>query len=861
MAKVAPVSATVRPDVLGRLLVIPSMLDVLPDAGAMAVFLGAALREVPGVASVTLAVEGVIYPSQRSKGAQDRLATEASPPNASAQRNFPLSSPRRQYGHLLLSLENRAAFQAYEPYIGNIANIVATVLENRAFLKDISEKNRRLQDLLTHLEDRVEERTQELMAEVTRRRQLEQDLRATNEQLELAASVFTHAREGILITDAQGTILDVNKAFTHITGYGREEALGRNPRLLKSGLQEASFYRAMWRDLTEKGYWCGEMWNRRKDGEVYAEMLTISAVCNAEGQTQRYVALFSNITLQKIHQQELEHIAHYDTLTNLPNRTLLSDRLHQAMAQAVRHHKRLAVAYIDLDGFKAINDTHGHEAGDYLLITVASRMAKALRDEDTLARLGGDEFVAVLIDVGTLVACQPILQRLLTAAAQPVQWGSATLQVSASLGATFYPQAEALDADQLLRQADQAMYQAKLSGKNGYRLFNVESARNTRYHHANLDHLQQALAQNQFVLYYQPKVNMGTGQILGAEALIRWQHPDQGLLLPGQFLPALAEHPLSTAVGAWVMATALAQLAQWHATGQSLTVSINLRSEHLQQPNFMAHLQHLLAQYPAPLARYLEIDLLETSTLQDVDHLARIIEACQDMGVQFALDDFGAGCSSLIHLKQLPVAQVKIDQSFVRNMLMDPQDLALIEGVIDLAGAFQRQVVAEGVETLAHGKLLLQLGCNLAQGYSIAHPMPAGELLPWATDWQVATLWRRQRPLNHDDWPLLVAPMEMATWMRAMNAPGQTTGRGHPAAPIRPSPHLEAWMQGAGQRRYGHHPYFQRAQRLYHTLAQVPHHSSASAMSQANLQDIRHRQQQLSGYLKAIEHLSRLDWI
>jgi diguanylate cyclase (GGDEF)-like protein/PAS domain S-box-containing protein len=469
MANPASVPLSVSPEVLGRLLIIPSMLDVLPDSGAMAIFLGAALRDVPGVAYITLCVDGIVYPSYFPRGSKEHSAVPDAP--ALAQHSLPLASPRHQYGHLLISVDDDPAFTAYEPYVRNIANIVTTVLENRAFLQDIQGKNRRLQDLLTHLEERVEERTRELTAEVARRQQLEQDLRATNEALELAASVFTHAREGIFITDAQGTILEVNKAFTHITGYSRQEALGRNPRMLKSGLQEESFYRVLWRDLTEKGYWCGEIWNRRKDGELYAEMLTISAVRNAQGETQRYVALFSNITLQKVHQQELEHIAHYDALTNLPNRLLLADRLHHAMVQVVRHHRRLAVAYIDLDEFKAVNDTHGHEAGDYLLITVAHRMAQVLREADTLARLGGDEFVAVLADVDTPAASQPIFQRLLMAAAQPVQWGTATLQVSASLGAAFYPQGETLDADQLMRQADQAMYQAKMSGKNRYAFF------------------------------------------------------------------------------------------------------------------------------------------------------------------------------------------------------------------------------------------------------------------------------------------------------------------------------------------------------------------------------------------------------
>ncbi|MFH7245359.1 MAG: diguanylate cyclase domain-containing protein [Spirulina sp.] len=469
MANPAPVPLSVSPEVLGRLLIIPSMLDVLPDLGAMAIFLGAALREVPGVAHITLCVRGAVYPTHFPGGGKHTAtAPDASP---LVQRSLPLSTPRHQYGHLLISVDNELAFTAYEPYIRNIANIVATVLENRAFLQDIQEKNRRLQNLLTHLEERVEERTQELTDEVARRQELEQELRATNEALELAASVFTHAREGIFITDAQGTILEVNKAFTYITGYAREEALGHTPRMLKSGLQEEAFYRALWRGLTEKGYWCGEIWNRRKDGELYAAMMTISAVHNPQGETQRYVALFSNITLQKVHQQELEHIAHYDALTNLPNRLLLADRLHHAMVQAVRHHRQLAVAYIDLDAFKAVNDTYGHEAGDHLLITVAHRMAQVLREADTLARLGGDEFVAVLAEVDTPAASQTIFQRLLMAAAQPVPWGTATLQVSASLGAAFYPQGEILEADQLLRQADQAMYQAKLSGKNRYALF------------------------------------------------------------------------------------------------------------------------------------------------------------------------------------------------------------------------------------------------------------------------------------------------------------------------------------------------------------------------------------------------------
>lgn len=294
--------------------------------------------------------------------------------------------------------------------------------------------------------------------------------------IRLAATVFTHAREGIMVTEANGTIVDINHAFTRITGYGRDEVLGQNPRILNSGRQSKDFYSAMWQSLQQQGFWEGEMWNRRKDGVVYAALQTITAVRNAAGAIRQYVSLFSDITALKAHENELEHIAHYDVLTDLPNRALLADRLRQNMVQALRRGKLLAVVFLDLDGFKAVNDTHGHAAGDQLLVSLAARMKQALRGGDTLARIGGDEFVAVLIDLENRSVCQPMLNRLLNAAAEPVPFGAVTLQVSASLGVTFYPQPAELDADQLLRQADQAMYQAKLSGKNRCYVFDMGSS-------------------------------------------------------------------------------------------------------------------------------------------------------------------------------------------------------------------------------------------------------------------------------------------------------------------------------------------------------------------------------------------------
>jgi diguanylate cyclase (GGDEF)-like protein/PAS domain S-box-containing protein len=561
-------------------------------------------------------------------------------------------------------------------------------------------------------------------------------------KLQLAANVFSHTREGITITDAQGIIMDVNEAFTRITGYSREDAIGQNPRILGSGRHDKSFYTGMWGALTEQGHWSGEIWNRRKDGEVFAEMLTISSVKDAEGVVQQYVALFSDITAIKVHQSQLEHIAHFDALTNLPNRVLLADRLQQAMSQAQRRGEQLAVAYLDLDGFKAINDCHGHETGDQVLITLAKRMKETLREGDTLARIGGDEFVAVLIDLEDTSASVPLLNRMLAAAALPVQVGGLMLQVSASLGVTFYPQADDLESDQLLRQADQAMYQAKLAGKNRYHVFDAALDNRLRFLHESLERTRLALENREFVLHYQPKVNIHSGQVIGAEALIRWQHPEKGLLAPASFLPVIEDHPLAVDVGEWVIYTALTQIEAWHAAGLDLPVSVNIGARQLQQTGFVKRLQAILEKHPQVNPGSLELEVLETSALADMAQVSQVIEDCAKIGVKFALDDFGTGYSSLTYLKSLHVAQLKIDQSFVRDMLDDPDDLAILQGVIGLATAFNREVIAEGVETVAHGTALLKLGCQLAQGYGIARPMPPEQLPDWVATWKPDAAWR-----------------------------------------------------------------------------------------------------------------------
>lgn len=568
----------------------------------------------------------------------------------------------------------------------------------------------------------------------------------TEDQLRQAASVFEHANEGILITDPEGVILDVNAAFSRITGYRREEALGRTPRILNSGRQNEAFYAAMWQQLLREGTWSGELWNRRKSGEIYAELLTISAVRAPDGCVQRYVALFTDISAQKAHQRQLEQIAHYDALTGLPNRMLLADRLNKAMTQVRRPSQQIAVVYLDLDGFKGINDVHGHATGDRLLVAIAGRLRDALREGDTLARIGGDEFVAVLVDLRSAELCLPLLHRLLEAAAEPVCQDGRLLQVSASLGVTFYPQLENIEADQLLRQADQAMYQAKLAGKNRYHLFDTAHDRDLRGRHESLERIREGLIGGEFVLYYQPKVNLRRGRVIGAEALVRWLHPERGLLTPGAFLPLLDHHPLMIELGDWVLETALAQIANWRGMGLALPVSVNIDPLQLARVDFIDKLHTALARHPTVQAGDLELEVLETSALEDITHISGIIDACQALGIRFALDDFGTGYSSLAYLKRLPVETLKIDQSFVHDMLDDPDDLAILQGVIGLADVFRRQVIAEGVETEAHGEVLLRLGCELGQGYAIARPMPAERIPAWLTQWRPPASWVAAAP-------------------------------------------------------------------------------------------------------------------
>ncbi len=560
-------------------------------------------------------------------------------------------------------------------------------------------------------------------------------------KLKRAASVFSHTHEGIIITDANGIITEVNDSFSRISGYSAEEVLGKNPRLLRSGRHPEKFYTEMWSTIASKGTWSGEIWNLSKSGEIYPILMTISAVKNDTGIVQHYVALSTDITPMKTYQRQLERMAHYDILTNMPNRVLLAERLNQAMVQCQSSNRALAVAFMDLDGFKAVNDKHGHNVGDKLLVAVSQRMKEALREGDTLARIGGDEFIAVMVDLQSIEDSKPLLNRLLKAAAKPVAIGDVIMQVSVSIGVTLYPQNGA-DADILMRHADQAMYVAKQTGKNRYHLFDTALANADKVKLQNISDVSTALNRCEFVLHYQPKVNMQTGEVIGVEALIRWQHPNRGLVPPLEFLPAIEGLAISLEMGEWVIDTALTQICQWQNMGLNIPISVNISAYQLQQVNFTSRLAALLAAHSEVSPRCLELEILETSVLNDINQVSVTMAACQKLGVRFALDDFGTGYSSLSHLRRLPAYLIKIDQSFVRDMLEDTEDLAIIEGVLGLAKAFRRDVIAEGVETIAHGVALLKLGCVLAQGYGIARPMPAGDIQNWVSRWKTENSWQ-----------------------------------------------------------------------------------------------------------------------
>ncbi|MFO1274096.1 MAG: EAL domain-containing protein [Rubrivivax sp.] len=563
------------------------------------------------------------------------------------------------------------------------------------------------------------------------------------ERQRLSASLFQHLHEGLLVTDTELRVLDVNPAYTEILGVPRADLLGTVPSLLRPQPADPIARQqraAMWAALRSEGSWRGELLERRRSGELCTLQATISSVRGPVGDLRYHVLVISDITEQQMQRERLERQALFDELTRLPNRVQLSMLLTEAMAAADRDNFLLVVCYLDLDHFKPVNDRFGHAAGDRLLAELAGRLRSALRRRDTwadaAARLGGDEFV-LLLRAGTIEEARLAVERVLRVVSQPyvIDPASDPVQITASMGATVYP-VDRSDADTLLRHADHAMYGAKQSGRNGYLLFDPEHRRRTEERVMAIGRVQEALDSNEFRLFYQPKVDMRSGRVLGFEALLRWDHPQHGLIAPQQFLPLIENTGLSARVGDWVFSQALEHLSHWRRNGLDISVSVNVSARHLQEPDFAQRLSELLARHSDALAPYLELEVLETAAHNDIEATSALLARCRAIGVRFALDDFGTGYSTLTYLKRLPVDVLKIDRSFVHHMLDDPQDRAIVEGVIGLARTFGCVVVAEGVESPAQARTLLDLGCDIGQGTGIAAPMAADQVATWVRDYR-----------------------------------------------------------------------------------------------------------------------------
>lgn len=546
--------------------------------------------------------------------------------------------------------------------------------------------------------------------------------RAADTQLKLAASVVANTTEGVLITDDRDRIVSVNPAFTSVTGYLPEEVIGQSPRVLSSGLQGKSFYATMWQALREHGHWRGEIWNRRKSGEFYAELLSISAVKNESGQLTHYVAVFSDITAQKESERRLQTLANYDSLTRLPNRNLLLDRLSHALDRAQRNGTEVGVMYLDLDNFKIVNDTLGHQVGDMLLTEVARRIKVALRQGDTVARLGGDEFTVLAEQAGT-TALAVTAERLIGSIREPVLVAGHEVFVGASIGVAVFPR-DGNDGEVLMKAADTAMYKAKEAGKNAYRFFEEAMDKEAHQRLALESGLRRAVGGKELYLVYQPQVDLKNGVQMGAEALLRWQSSTLGPVSPADFIPVAEQAGLIGEIGAWVMAEACRDVAGVVGNGLSPPkIAVNLSARQLRDRRLITQLETIFKETGVAPAR-LEVEITESALMEDPDAAINNLEALRILGVAVAIDDFGTGYSSLAYLRRFPLDKLKIDRAFVKDMLDNPGDVAIVEAVVAMAGALGLKVLAEGVETREQAVMLRDLGVDYAQGFYYARPGP-----------------------------------------------------------------------------------------------------------------------------------------
>ncbi len=556
-----------------------------------------------------------------------------------------------------------------------------------------------------------------IQEDVTERKRSEETLR-------LWATVFENSGEAVMITDRENHIVSVNQAFTDITGYAPGEVIGKSPSLLGSGRHDATFFSNMWRRLEASGHWQGEIWDRRKSGEIYPKWLGISAVRDTLDQLTHYVAIFSDISERKEAQERIEFLARHDPLTGLPNRMLLADRLEQALAHADRTQSKVALLFLDLDRFKTINDSLGHPVGDALLQEITARLKASVRETDTISRLGGDEFVVVITDLEDEEIAASVAQKILEITRAPFSIGGHTLNTSISIGITLYP-TDGGDFDTLLKKADIAMYHAKDAGRNTYRFFTEQMNVNALERLLIQNRLQQALEKNEFVLHYQPQVALGTGRIIGIEALIRWRNPELGLVPPDRFIPMAEENGAIVAIGDWVLREACRQARAWREDGiGTLPVAVNISTLQLQHGDFAERVLTIIAETGHD-PRMLELEFTESILIQDVERVLGQVHRLKAAGITVAIDDFGTGYSSLSYLKRLDVDRLKIDRSFIRDISTDPDDAAIVRAITQMARSLRLKILAEGAETTEQTRFLLAEGCDEVQGFLYSRPLTA----------------------------------------------------------------------------------------------------------------------------------------
>jgi len=559
--------------------------------------------------------------------------------------------------------------------------------------------------------------------DISERKRVEKDL-------QLASAVYENTADGIIITDPNGGIISINKAFTEITGYVLEEVRGKTPAVLKSERQEEGFYRQMWGILKGTGVWQGEIWNRRKSGEVFPEWLTISAVRSANGEVANYVGVFSDLSAIKRSQEDLERLAHFDPLTDLPNRILFRDRLTHAFERSRRYGHRVAVLLLDLDGFKIVNDSLGHPFGDRLLQLVAERVQQTVRVEDTVARLGGDEFALVISNLLHGEDAVEVARNLMAAIQVPFDIGGHSAHVTASIGIAVFPE-DGEEPNTLIRNADAAMYKAKASGRNAYRFYQAEMTQAAQARLANERGLRRGIDNGEFEVWYQPQVDLASGRYLGAEALVRWRDPERGLVPPGDFIPLAEETGFIISLGELVLNRVCQDARRWLDAGMDVgRLGINVAGPQLYRSDFVATLRRALDTHRLP-PDHLEIEVTETFMMENPAEVRRILNAIQAMGVTTAIDDFGTGYSSLASLKELPIDTLKIDRAFVTHLPDDPHDIAIARAILAMGRSLEFNVIAEGIETAAQREFLEAEGCAEGQGYFFAKPMPPEDFVRW----------------------------------------------------------------------------------------------------------------------------------